>query len=73
MEEQVQKIIDEQVRPALRMDGGDIELVGIKDNIVSVRLKGACNGCPSAGITLQMGVERILKTEIPEIESVVSV
>ncbi len=71
MEEKVRKVIEEKVRPALQMDGGGIELVGIDGNIVKVRLTGACHGCPSATMTLQMGVERILKAEIPEIEAVV--
>jgi Fe-S cluster biogenesis protein NfuA len=71
MEERVRKIIEEKVRPALQMDGGGIELVSVDGNIVKVRLTGACQGCPSAAMTLQMGVERILKSEIPEIEAVV--
>ena len=71
MEEQVRKIIEEKVAPALQMDGGGIELVAVEGNIVKVRLTGACHGCPSATMTLQMGVERILKSEIPEIEAVV--
>ena len=71
MEEKIKKIIEEKVAPALQMDGGGIELVGVEGNIVKVRLTGACNGCPSATMTLQMGVERILKAEIPEIEAVV--
>jgi Fe-S cluster biogenesis protein NfuA len=71
MEERVRKVIEEKVRPALQMDGGGIELVAIEGNIVKVRLTGACDGCPSAAMTLQMGVERILKSEIPEIEAVV--
>ena len=73
MEEKIQKIIEEKVRPALKMDGGDIEFVGLDGNNVKVRLTGACHGCPSAAMTLQMGVMRVLQAEIPEIESVVSV
>ena len=73
MEEKIQKIIEEKVRPALKMDGGDIEFVGLDGNNVKVRLTGACDGCPSAAMTLQMGVMRVLQAEIPEIESVVSV
>ena len=73
MEEKIQKILEEKVRPALKMDGGDIEFVGLDGNNVKVRLTGACHGCPSAAMTLQMGVMRVLQAEIPEIESVVSV
>ena len=70
MEEQVKKIIAEKIRPALQMDGGDIEFVGIEGKTVQVRLQGACCGCPSAAMTLQMGVLRLLKEELPEIEGV---
>ncbi|MCP4606689.1 MAG: NifU family protein [Proteobacteria bacterium] len=73
MEEKILKIIDEKIRPALQMDGGDIEFVGMDGNNVKVRLKGACHGCPSAAMTLQMGVMRTLQAEIPEIEGVISV
>ena len=69
LRERVQKAIDE-VRPALQQDGGDVELVDIEDNIVKVRLQGACHGCPMAAMTLQMGIERIVKQQVPEIESV---
>ena len=69
----VETALNDQIRPAIRMDGGDIELVDVKDNKVFVRLKGACCGCPSAGMTLQMGVERLLKERFPELEGVVSV
>jgi Fe-S cluster biogenesis protein NfuA len=71
MEDRIQKIIEEKIRPSLQMDGGDIEYLGMDGNNVKVRLKGACHGCPSAQITLQMGVLRLLKAEIPEIEGVI--
>lgn len=62
------------IRPALQADGGDIELVSVDaDGVVSVRLRGACVGCPSAQITLKMGVERNLKAQIPEVKEVVCV
>ncbi len=61
-------MLDEQVRPDLRADGGDIVLVGIDpDNIVQVRLTGACQGCSSSVVTLSMRVEATLKAQIPEI------
>lgn len=69
MKEKVQQII-EKIRPNLQADGGDIELVDVVDNVVKVRLKGACHGCPAAAYTLQMGVERVIKKEIPEIVKV---
>ena len=74
MREKILKVIDESIRPGLQMDGGDIEFVDINDEgVVSVRLKGACGGCPMSQMTLTMGVERILKEKIPEVKSVVAV
>jgi Fe-S cluster biogenesis protein NfuA len=63
-----------QVRPALQRDGGDVELVEVtEDGVVKVRLQGACQGCPMAQMTLQMGIERVLKGMVPEIKSVEAV
>lgn len=71
--ERVQGVID-HIRPLLQADGGDIELVGIdEDGVVSVRLCGACQGCPGAAMTLKMGVERHLKEKVPEVRQVVAV
>ena len=62
------------IRPALQADGGDIELVDVTDEgTVKVQLKGACHGCPMSQMTLKMGVEKVLKREIPEVKEVVSV
>ena len=73
MKDKVNKVLD-AIRPGLQMDGGDIELVGIEaDGVVKVRLKGACAGCPMSMMTLQMGVERALKREIPEVVRVENV
>jgi Fe-S cluster biogenesis protein NfuA len=63
----------EQIRPALQADGGDVELVSVKDGTVSVKLTGACGGCPMATMTLKNGIERILKERVPEVKEVVSV
>jgi Fe-S cluster biogenesis protein NfuA len=63
-----------QVRPMLQRDGGDVELVEItEDGIAKVRLQGACQGCPMAQVTLQMGIERVLKEMVPDIKSVQAV
>jgi len=72
MEEQVSAVIDE-IRPLLQADGGDIELVGVEDGVVKVRLRGACAGCPGAQMTLKMAVERRIKSKVPEIQRVESV
>jgi len=73
MEARVREILETKIRPLLQRDGGDIEFVGIENNTVQVRLRGACCGCPASQMTLQHGVERLLKDEIPEIEGVVAV
>lgn len=72
MKDKVEKVLEE-VRPALQADGGDVELVDIEDGVVKVRLKGACAGCPMSQLTLQMGIEKKLKEEIPEVTKVVAV
>ena len=72
MKEKIQIAID-RVRPALQADGGDVELVGVKDGVVSVRLTGACGGCPMASMTLKDGIERVIREEVPEVKEVVSV
>jgi len=62
------------IRPRLQADGGDVELIDVNDEgIVSVRLVGACRGCSHATMTLQMGIERILKQQVPEVKSVEAV
>jgi Fe-S cluster biogenesis protein NfuA len=73
MKEKVEKALA-KVRPALQADGGDVELVEVgEDGVVKVRLKGACGGCPMSQMTLKMGIERILKKEVPEVKSVEAV
>ena len=72
MKEKVEAIL-EQIRPALQADGGDVELVGVDDGVVSVKLTGACDGCPMAAMTLKMGIERVLRKDIPEVKEVVAV
>lgn len=74
MEEKVREAL-EQVRPFLQADGGDVELVSVdeSDGTVSVRLTGACGGCPMAQMTLTAGVERIVKERVPEVTQVVAV
>ncbi len=62
-----------EIRPAMQMDGGDVELVDVVDGVVQVRLKGACNGCPMAGATLSNGIEAMLKENIPEVVRVEAV
>lgn len=72
MRENVEKAL-EKIRPSLQADGGDIELVDVKDGVVKVKLTGACGGCPMSQMTLKMGVERVVKQEVPEVKSVETV
>ncbi|GHT91113.1 NifU family protein [Spirochaetia bacterium] len=73
LEEQVKEALD-NVRPSLQMDGGDVEFVSLADDgTVSVKLTGACGGCPMAQMTLKMGIENHLREKVPQVTSVVSV
>ena len=63
----------ESIRPFLNRDGGDIELVDVKDNKVFVKLQGNCNGCPMSFSTMKLGVESTIKQYVPEIEQVMEV
>jgi len=74
LREKIEEALD-GIRPALQADGGDVEVVDVDEakGVVRVRLQGACQGCPSAQITLVMGVERAIKERVPEIKEVLSV
>ncbi len=72
LKEDVEKVL-EKIRTGLKRDGGDIELVDIKDSVVYVKLKGACGTCPMSTLTLKNWVEANLKREIPEISTVQAV
>ena len=66
--EQIESVLG-RVRPMMQADGGDIELVDIRGNSAHVRLTGMCAGCPSAHMTLYLGVETALRDEMPEFET----
>jgi len=73
MKEKIEQALT-KIRPALQADGGDVELVEVgADGVIRVRLTGACGGCPMSQLTLKMGIERILKKEVPEVKSVEAV
>ena len=72
MREKVEAALD-QIRPALLADGGDVELINVNDGVATLRLTGACGGCPMATMTLRHGIERVLKEEVPEITEVIAV
>ncbi|MDD3344928.1 MAG: NifU family protein [Candidatus Omnitrophica bacterium] len=72
MKEKIEKALD-KVRPMLAADGGNVELVEVTDDgIVKLRLKGSCGCCPMSSMTLKMGIERILKEEVPEVKEVIA-
>ena len=72
MRAKVEEVLN-NIRPSLQADGGDVELVDVKEGIISLRLKGACAGCPMSTMTLKNGIERILKEEISGIKEVIAV
>jgi Fe-S cluster biogenesis protein NfuA len=73
LREQVESTL-QKVRPSLQADGGDVQLVDVEqDGTVKVKLTGACRGCPMSQMTLKMGIEKILKQNIPEVKVVESV
>ena len=73
MREKVEAALD-KVRPALQRDGGDVTLVEVtEDGIVKVQLTGACKGCPMSQMTLKNGIERFVKSEVPEVKAVEAV
>jgi Fe-S cluster biogenesis protein NfuA len=69
----IRRILDEEVRPAVAMDGGDIVFAGFRDGIVELSLHGSCSGCPSSIMTLKQGIEGRLMEAIPEVRGVVAV
>lgn len=72
MDIKIRGLLDEYVKPAVEQDGGAIEYKSFEDGVVKVFLQGACSGCPSASVTLKSGIENLLKSMIPEVQSVVA-
>lgn len=73
VETRIRQLIDEQVRPAVAMDGGDIVYEGFEDGVVRLQLKGSCSGCPSSTVTLKMGIQSLLQRLVPEVKAVEAV
>ena len=73
IELKIKQILDEEIRPAVAMDGGDITFDKYDDGVVYLFLQGSCSGCPSSTMTLKMGIETRLKEMIPEIKEVVAI
>ena len=68
--QQIKKLLDTRVRPAVAMDGGDIQFDSFEDGVVTLFMRGACSGCPSSTATLKMGIENMLRHYIPEVQEV---
>ena len=73
MLEKVKEIIEKEIKPALAMEGGSVELLGVEDGTVKVRLSGSCAGCPMSQYTVKNFVESTIKRQIPEVKEVVAV
>jgi Fe-S cluster biogenesis protein NfuA len=73
MKERIEEVLS-KIKPSLQADGGDVELVEVgEDGVVKVKLTGACGSCPMSQMTLKMGIEKVIKKEVPEVVEVVSV
>ncbi len=73
VEKKITEILDNEIRPAIAMDGGDVSFVGFEEGVVSLHMQGACSSCPSSVYTLKIGIENRLREEIPEVKEVVQV
>jgi len=72
MKEKVEAALN-KIRPVLQADGGDVELIEVtSDGVVKVRLTGACRGCPLSQMTLRVGIEKVIKQEVPEVKEVIA-
>ena len=73
IEKKIQAFLDEEIRPAVAMDGGDVSLDRFEDGIVYLHMQGSCAGCPSSAMTLKMGIETKLRAAVPEVIEVVQI
>jgi Fe-S cluster biogenesis protein NfuA len=71
MKEKIEAALN-KIRPALQADGGNVEVVDVKDGIVKVRLTGACGGCPMSTMTLKNAVEKVIREQLPEVKKVIA-
>ncbi len=70
--QRIRQILEDEVRPAVAMDGGDIVFAGFRDGTVELYMQGSCSGCPSSTATLKLGIEARLREEVPEVQEVVA-
>ena len=73
IEARIQRILDEEIRPYVAQDGGDVVFAGYHDGVVELYLQGSCSGCPSSTATLKLGIETRLREAVPEVQEVVAV
>ena len=73
IEKKIQQFLDDEIRPAVAMDGGDVSFDRFENGIVYIHMQGACSGCPSSAMTLKMGIETKLKIAVPEVLEVVQI
>ena len=71
--QKIKTILDNEIRPAIAMDGGDCEFHSYEDGILTLRMQGACSNCPSSVMTLKMGIENRLREEVPDLKEVIQV
>jgi Fe-S cluster biogenesis protein NfuA len=69
----IQRVLDEEIRPYVAQDGGDVLFAGFHDGVVEVYLQGSCSGCPSSTATLKLGIEPRLREAVPEVQEVVAI
>ena len=70
IKERVQELLDNSINPAVASHGGHVQLIDVKDNVAYIQMGGGCQGCGAADVTLKMGIERMIKEEIPEIQEI---
>lgn len=73
VEERIQRVLDEEIRPYVAQDGGDVVFAGFRDGRVELYLQGSCSGCPSSTATLKLGIEGRLREAVPEVQEVVAI
>jgi len=73
MRRKIQKLIDEEINPAVASHGGHIELVDFVDDKIFLKMSGGCQGCASSTATLRQGIERLIRDELPDIKEIIDV
>lgn len=71
--QRIQRVLDEEIRPYVAQDGGDVLFAGYRNGVVELYMQGSCSGCPSSTATLKMGIEARLREAVPEVQEVVAI